>query len=479
VASTRVRRWLHADVPWRAVGQVLLVAAVAAVGALAGLLLAGNRTEQVGPLIVRSSVVPSLTGDSVLEVPPLGAITLDSHDGPLRLNAQVQGIDSDATEGLLQGAADIGTRDQVVADVRAMLWHTYLQGLLAAGLGAALFVLVLWRRPRLAVVAGLGTLALFLAVAGVGALTWNDRALAQPRYSGLLVYAPRVVGSADDVIDDFEKYGDQLARLVGNVSKLSSTLTSLPTFEPDPNTIRVLHVSDIHLNPNVWPIMRTIIEQYDVDAVVDTGDIADHGSSAELPLLDPIGTLSVPYVYVRGNHDSRLIQSAIARQPNAVVLDGDAAEVAGLQFMGLGDPRFTPDKDATTTSEVVTQQGEELAAAAAALPEPVDVLLVHDPSAGPPLAEAGPLVLSGHVHERRAVQLDDDTLQLVQGSTGGAGLRALESEEPTPLTFTVLYFNRDTHLLQARDEITLGGLGTATAEVTRILSDIEPSGRTP
>ena len=135
-----------------------------------------------------------------------------------------------------------------------------------------------------------------------------------------------------------------------------------------------------------------------------------------------------------------------------------------------------PSNDAASADGVAARA---LAAKAATLADPVDIVMVHDPTEAPELADAAPLILAGHVHERQDQQLDDDTELLVQGSTGGAGLRALESEQPTPLTFTVLYFNRNTGLLQARDEITLGGLGTSSAEVTRILSPTEPSGRTP
>lgn len=469
---------LHRELTWSHLGQWLLVAVVAVAGALLGLLLAGSRTEHVGPLIVRASIVPSITGDSVVHVPPLGTITLDSHDGPLRLVAEVEGIDSDATAGLVAGNVDIGTRDELLGSIRTMLIGTYIRAFLGSVVGAALFVLILFRRPRRALFTGGVTAGVMLAATGIGALTWNERSLSQPRYSGLLVYAPNVIGQADQVIDNFSRYGDQLAQLVDNVSQLSSAVTSLPTFEPDPNTIRVLHVSDIHLNPNVWPIMRTIIDQYNVDIVVDTGDIADHGTAAESALLNPISTLGVPYVYVRGNHDSMTTQDAIASQPNAVVVDGSVVTVGGLQFLGSGDPRFTPDKQSDESSDQVVAQGEELAQVAAALREPVDVLLVHDPTAAPALVDAGPLILAGHTHQRRAEQLDDDTELLVQGSSGGAGLRALESEDPTPLTFTVLYFNRQTGQLQARDEITLGGLGTSTAEVARILSPAA-AGSTP
>lgn len=473
---SRLPAWAHRQVSWSAVGRFVLVVAIAAVGAFLGLVVAGTRTENVGPLVVRVTVAPSLDGDTVVDVPPLGTISVDSHDGPLRVRATVEGIDSDATQGFLDGQANIGTRDEIVSEVRSMLAWTYAQAVVVMVLGASLLVLVVYRRPRRAVVVGVTTLALVLAAGAVGVATWNDRALVQPKYTGLLVYAPRVVGSAGSVLENFEQYGDQLARLVGNVSRLSATLTSLPTFEPDPNTIRVLHVSDIHLNPNVWPIMRTIIKQYEIDVVVDTGDIADHGTSAETGFVLPIGTLGVPYVYVRGNHDSRVTEAAVARQPNAVTLDGTEAEVGGLTFLGSGDPRFTPDKETISSPEEVVEQGETLAAKASALPAEPDVILVHDPGAAPSLNDAGPLVLAGHIHQRRAERLDDDTELLVQGSTGGAGLRALESEDPTPLTFTVLYFDRETKQLQARDEITLGGLGTSSAEVTRILTPTESRG---
>jgi hypothetical protein len=78
-----------------------------------------------------------------------------------------------------------------------------------------------------------------------------------------------------------------------------------------------------------------------------------------------------------------------------------------------------------------------------------------------------PLVLAGHTHERQVSELDDGTLLMVQGSTGGAGLRALEGEYPEPLTCTVLYFDPETGRLQAYDEITLGGLGETEVTIQR------------
>jgi predicted phosphodiesterase len=467
----RVVASLRRELTLRHILFAVLFAVVVVVGAWIGLVLGGQRTDTVGPLVVSSEVTFSLTGDTVIDVPPLGSIELDTHDGPLALHAEVQSLDADVTEQALAGVPPSTDLDEVQREVRGLLWRVYLQALVCCVLGASLVVLLVWRRPRWALVtAGVTAGALVLA-AGVGALTWNDRALAQPKYSGLLVFVPRVVGDADAIVNNLEEYGDQLGRLVENVSLLVATTRNLPTLDGSPHTIRALFVSDIHLNPNVWPIMRAIIDQYDIDVVLDTGDIADHGTALENSLLSPIEALGVPYVYIRGNHDSATTASAIEGMDNAIVLDDDTTEVAGLSIAGIADPRYTPDKSTAVDDEEVVRSGEELAGAIEASDELVDVAMVHDPAAADPLAGLTPLVLAGHRHERDDVDLGDGTQLLVQGSTGGAGLRALEDEDPTPLTFTVLYFDRDTQDLTARDEFTLGGLGVASAEVERIIEE--------
>lgn len=91
---------------------------------------------------------------------------------------------------------------------------------------------------------------------------------------------------------------------------------------------------------------------------------------------------------------------------------------------------------------------------------------MHDPAAVEPLFGVVPLVLAGHRHQRDD-ERRDGTLLMVQGSTGGAGLRALEGAEPTPISLTVLYLDPDTGSLQAYDDITLGGLGTNDARISR------------
>jgi len=210
--------------------------------------------------------------------------------------------------------------------------------------------------------------------------------------------------------------------------------------------------------------------QFAVDAVLDTGDITDWGSSPENRLINSVGTLGVPYVYIRGNHDSAATAALIAAQPNATVLAGTAVTVAGIGIVGVADPRFTPDKttgDDVTDEEVLVQTGVTLAEVAESLPTRPSIALVHDPRQAGPLDGVVPVVLAGHTHERKVTELEKGTLLMVQGSTGGAGLRGLQGEYPEPLTCTVLYLDRETGELRAYDEITLAGLGETEVTMQR------------
>ena len=128
--------------------------------------------------------------------------------------------------------------------------------------------------------------------------------MAEPRYTGLLTRAPAAVGDIDRVLDRFGEYREQLGDLVDNMATLYLAGRDLPVFEANSRLIRVLHVSDVHLNPEAFDLMERLVEQFEVDAIADTGDLTDWGTDPEAQLVARIGQLRVPYVYVRGNHDS-------------------------------------------------------------------------------------------------------------------------------------------------------------------------------
>jgi hypothetical protein len=144
--------------------------------------------------------------------------------------------------------------------------------------------------------------------------------------------------------------------------------------------------------------------------------------------------------------------------------------VAGIEIAGTPDPLFTPDKstgDDHAGDDVLEKSGEGLATFIEGLPERPAVAMVHDPKQARALDGVVPLVLAGHTHQRKVSELGDGTRLMVEGSTGGAGLRGLQGEYPKPLTCTVLYLDPGTGRLHAYDEITLGGLGETEVTIQR------------
>ena len=476
----RLRRW----------GPTVRVVLFALVGAGIALALAGRIPAHVGPFDTTMGARPSLHGGTVVHLAPLGTIELDTHDWPIGLDLRVEELSLAEAERIAdnpQVIDDLG--DDVADDVRAALVRLVLRCVLVAvagGIVGALAARLRWQSA----LAGLATGALLVVGAGAGAAaTFDTNAVAEPRYTGLLSRAPTAIGDVEDIIDRFGEYREQLSDLVGNVVTLYLAAEDLPTFAPTDDTIRVLHVSDIHLNPQAFDLMGQLTEQFDVDAIADTGDIVDWGTEPESQLLRQIGDLEVPYVFVRGNHDSRTTQRAVADQPNAVVLDGDGAEVAGLRFWGIGDPRYTPNKDQAAAGPSEGERAEAFAPEvadelAAAEPPEVDVVLVHDARIAADIGGEVPLVLAGHTHQpsdERIEPTDDDgsddtdttdepppdTRLLVEGSTGGAGLRGLEGDEPKPLQASVLYFDPDSRELLVYDRVSVKGLGETGATIDR------------
>ncbi|MEV7319767.1 metallophosphoesterase [Streptomyces sp. NPDC093970] len=464
----------HAPPVWiRALGLITVVLA----GAWLGLLVVGNVRAQVGPMDTTMTLRPSLHGGTKINVSPLGALSLDTHSGPVRLDVNVDQLDPVRSQALVDHPERLsGLQEEVAQDVEHGTLDVAERSCVAVVCGATTLGLAVYRRPRRALAAGGLALAL-LAGSGVTAYaTWNPESVLEPRFSGLLSSAPALVGNARSIVTEFDVYQKELARLVTNVTKLYDATSTLPAYTPDPTTLRVLHVSDIHLNPASWKIIASLVEQYKVNVIVDSGDTMDHGTAAENGFLDPIADLGVPYVWVRGNHDSALTQRYLSRMKNVHVLDDGRAEtIAGMRFAGIGDPQFTPDRSSAPGGDAAEEQaGDRLATALReqrAADTPVDVAVAHEPTAARMTDGEVPLVLAGHLHHEQNETLPHGTRLRVEGSTGGSGLRAVEGRYPDPIEASVLYFDRGTHRLQAWDEIRLGGLGQTTAEVSRHLPE--------
>ena len=525
--STARRRLLHAAA-WtgrayrhRWTRRIRLAAAIGVIGiggVVIGTMLFAHANVAVGPFRAEMSISPSIQGGTEVDIPPLGSLHLDSHDGPIHLKVNLGSLDQSRTEALIDDPAAISSAgEHAVDDVRTGVIRLGIRTLGIAVLSALILSALVFRNIRRVAAAGVTALVVTLGSLGLAVVTLRPGSIAEPRYEGLLVNAPAVVGDARRIADNYGKYADQLQQIVSNVSRLYTTVSALPVYEPAGNTTRILHVSDLHLNPASWGLIRTVVQTFDIDAVVDTGDMVDWGSAAETNYVSSIRSVGVPYIYVRGNHDSGIIQSAVGREKNAIVLDNKITTIDGLTIAGIGDPEFTPDKTTTEApvnaddpgSNPLVAAGNQLAQTIRAGGKPVDIAMVHDPAMATPLSGVVPLVLAGHLHKREVSLLPApapepdpsasgasapptaapsasadgfqgpvQTRLMVEGSTGGAGLRGLEKDKPTPLTLSVLYFD-EKHQLKAYDDIQLGGTGESNVEMQRNVIGADTEELTP
>lgn len=459
-----------------------LLVAVALLGAAVGWALAPSSTVQVGPLGVRLQASVLADHPAQIDLPPVGQVGFDSHRGPLGVRASVESVDVAAAEDLLDSSTALSDLAATApGEVRSGVLQALGWAVGCALVGSGLAAGLVYRSRRRAAQAVGVTLVPLVACGLLAGITFDPASLDEPRFTGLLSRAPYLAGEGRSVVARLESYRSGVADMVRSVTTLYTAADELPVID-DEEVTTVLHVSDIHLGPQGYDLADQLIEQFGVDVVVDTGDVTTWGTAVESGTLSRIGRLGVPYVFVRGNHDSVLTAAAVADQ-GAYVLDGEAVTVEGLTFAGIADGRFSPSSgelDIEAARETAGEQADKLASVVRATNrsgDDVDVALIHDPSRLDPLLGTVPLVLSGHYHSR-TVRLDESgTRVMVQGSTGGAGitqgaLDSLERGEPVPLQASLLYFAKsgeDAGRLVGWDDVTVGGLGLSSVQIDRTL----------
>jgi predicted phosphodiesterase len=425
----------------RRIATALLAIAVGVAGAWAALALFGGVHATLGPFEVRFDAGFG-RGVTRVSLPPLGDLTADTHVSPLRIDATLEGVHVQQLADQLRerGAAAIldDLQNVLPGRVRALA----IRAALVAVSGALVLALIVFRtRLRLVGVAVASALTLILLSEAATYLTYDAQAFRQPTFSGSLALAPQLIGPVETATGRIDRFRDELARVVDGAVRAYASITAAPTTSAD--EIRVLHISDIHLSPLGMAYAQQLARAFDVDFVLDTGDITSFGTPAETLILSQVPGFERPYVFVRGNHDSIALQNEMAKVPNAVVLDGSTVVEGGLTVYGLGDPAFTPNKlsvlDDARFAALVRSVDPRIAADVAAMPRPPDIVAVHDERMAESVAGSVPLVVSGHFHvpSNRTV---DGTLYLQIGSTGGAGANVFTQEEGIPLSAEILHF---------------------------------------
>src|SRR5450631_2641588 len=282
-------------------------------------------------------------------------------------------------------------------------------GALVVGVGAIVLIAYARRRRPTARQAVSVGIAAVLAIGGtaVGILgTYQPDKLTSFRTTGLL----GTVRSNAGLLASVQARAQAATPYVTNLLALSAALQAkfVPADITKPSAARFLLVSDIH-GANQYPVMKRIIDDEKITAVIDSGDLLNFGSVTEAELsgiFTSIKNLGVPYIFVRGNHDAsgladQALLDRMATIPNVVLLEPTPQsytelDINGVLLAGFNDPRFFGD-DNKSISQKEQPAADAFNRAFANRPRP-DIVITHEPSAAKMVASAT-LLVNGHLHK--------------------------------------------------------------------------------
>ena len=436
----------------------------------------------VGPARVRLEAGAALVGTSRLAAPPFGSVSARTHQGLLAFRATIDDIDVRRLGRLLEASpGPAGPGGRRVAELEATLGPLESQARRAAtqfllriavlGLAGGLAAVVVFpRRTRRRLArCGLGGLLATVVLLGPALATYDLAAFREPRYDGALEYAPALIGDVRTGLDRLRTLREEIVRIGRNLDRAYAALAG-PIGELDGNgTVRVLHVSDLHLNPAGFDLAVRLADQFDVAAVVDTGDMGTWGLPREAQVAANVARFKVPYLFVKGNHDDADMVRAVAANRNARVLDRTGTVVGGIRFFGVADPTFTPGKgrDVQEFEDLKVRRSVAVADDLEHQALRPDVLLVHDGRLAAYARGHVATVLEGHLH-RFGTEVLNGTRTLMSGTTGAGGPDNFRAESPPPADAEVVYFDPTTRRPVAVDRITVRLPGSSFS-VERVL----------
>jgi predicted phosphodiesterase len=438
-------------------------AVAVALGCLALGVVAGMISLAVQP-DVRGSLGPGevtldvgvRASQTAVDIPPLGRVVADSHRGPVGFDVRVDRIDLDRAGSLaseLSRGSDPSRklRTDIDADLVPLLRSLGIRSLAMAVVAGAVAGLVLPRRRARYVAGTLAGSVGFVAVAGAMTFaSFSPRAFDAPRFEGTLAAAPDIVNTVQRHIDDVAVVESRLQALS---TRLVGLYRSVEPGGPSASDVTILHVSDLHSNPIGVELMERTAKRFDVDAIIDTGDLTSFGASVEQLIVQRVARVDVPYYVVPGNHDHPRIRRALV-EAGVQVLDPGVVRIAGIRVLGVGDPNFTADNRMSKAAAEGAIERAALDVLSRVRATDPHIVAVHNPRQLDAAIGRFDVGLAGHTH-RFNVTYEGGSVITEVGSAGATGVGALADARDLPYQMQLLQFEEQR--LVAIDRLSFDG----------------------
>jgi len=408
-------------------------------------------------------------GGTVIAVPPIGQLFFKSHQTPWQLIVTLDEVDFSS---LAQKINSLPPKQQWLTLIQHKVKHTVLTFFVSVGiyglLGGLFMLLVLRIHPasKMFRYGLLCSITLILLLITTTILTYQPRAIEHPQYQGVLSAAPWAMNLVTMGLDNIEVIGANLKKISQSLPTLFKQAEDIKNISELPTDLRILHVSDIHNNPAAFDFIEELISNFKIQFIIDTGDLTDYGTELEAKIIDRIPGLTVPYVFIPGNHESPLIIKRLAHTKNVILVIKKMLQIHGLTIIGAPDPAaFKYSSDVVATDQYLAA-AQILIDRVRNMGKTPDIIAVHNRIMAKDLIGSVPLILHGHDHSYR-LTVEKGTVIDDAGTTGAAGIRGID-DKGAAYSASISYWKKGpqgTMKLHAIDSIKInGGEGSLTID---------------
>jgi predicted phosphodiesterase len=403
-------------------------------------LLLGDMNFNIKGFEFRLSMEVFDSGLTEINIPPIGIISAKTHQTPLKITVTLINIDIDLLKELIEKPLEQGKLvETIIKEVQWVIFVFVARMLFIAALGGAFAILLLHKRDLFLYFKGsFISFSLMLVLILGSYYTYDVSQFSNPQYRGVIKAAPWMIGFVEEALVKVDKLGEQLKVTADNLYTLFEKIDILGPVGEYAETTKILHISDIHNNPAAFEFIKQVADSFEVDIIVDTGDISDFGSPLETILLERINNFSIPYVFVAGNHDSPDIINAMEQIDNVIVVNNEMVNIKEFNILGKHDPASVSMLLNSDEEEIINSKNqiEEILRVSEITP---DILIVHHPYIAENFAGRIPVILHGHRHQVSLKNLEGSII-IDAGTSGAAGIRGLQSTNEIPYSVVLLHF---------------------------------------
>lgn len=435
-----------------------LILLTAVLGAFLFVYLFGPATYDLDGIRLNISINPAPQGKTIVDLSPFGNVSARTHNFPLEYIIKLDYIGTELAQNMFISSSE--SPDEIINDLKSSIPNLLMpflsRQLLLAALGAALSVWLLWRSKWILTLgsAFLGSL-IVLIILTLGIQNYDIEAFKEPEYSGVLAIAPNIIPEPDKLLERLDMIQHQTRKAAGNIQTILTNVNSLSVLanpEEDNQIRKILLVSDLHSNPIGIEFLKSLAHNFNVDIIVDCGDLTDFGNPLETKMTEGLLQIGIPYVFVPGNHDTPEIVDFVKEMKNSTVLTGQTVTIKGIKFKGNADPLSSSNEvvveDRTEWEAMIDKQVEDLLNIEDAEEELPDIVVVHNHEVAQKLVKHYPLVVYGHTHKPSIIK-NSEHIRINPGTSGAAGIRGLYADTSIPYSAVILYIKPGDSLVAA------------------------------